>query len=182
MQAERTKTAIACIQFGISLSRPAGHFPSERYYSKMTGRENPDLDRYAGILKMLDRNGVKVGFQYFIFTRRNSVEHYLAQEKGRFRGISERIINDFGNLSLISGGLNSKLSNRNCEEKKEYHDPRNPSSLKYVLMLSELDWNVETIRKHGKLMADLLVDKSDGYFEAYETGEENGELHPQVSL
>jgi len=149
------------------------------YYSKVTGQKNLDLDTYADIVAMLDRKGVRVGFQYFIFTRRNSVEHYLAQEKGRFRGISDTIINDFGNLSLISGGLNSKLSNRECEEKKEYHDSRNPSSLKYELMMSELVWNEETIKKHGKLMADLLVGKSDGYFEAYETEGVWGQESPE---
>ena len=143
------------------------------YYSKVTEQKNPDLDKYAEIVAMFDRN--RVGFQYFIFTRRNSVEHYLAQEKGRYRGISDAIINDFGNLSLISGGLNSKLSNRDCEEKKEYHDSRNPSSLKYELMMSEPIWNEESIKRHGKLMADLLVDKSDGYFETYEAGEESVE-------
>lgn len=31
MQAEKKKTALACILFRISLSRPAGHFPSERW-------------------------------------------------------------------------------------------------------------------------------------------------------
>ena len=137
------------------------------YYCQVTGRENSDLEKYSKIMAMMERKGVKLGFQHFIFTRRNSIEHYLAQEKGAFRGISTDVIDDFGNLSLISGGLNSKLSNRECEEKKEYHDPRNPASLKYELMLSEETWNEETIKAHGKMMADLLVDKSNGYFEEY---------------
>lgn len=136
------------------------------YYCKVAEVSNPDLDRYSEILKMIEN--VKIGFQYFIFTRRNSVEHYLAQEKGTFRGISDEVIDDFGNLSLISGGLNSKLSNRECSEKKEYHDSRNPASLKYELMLSEPDWNEATIKHHGRLMVDLLVDKSKGFFDKYD--------------
>ena len=92
----------------------------------------------------------------------------MAQEKGTFRGIPDNIINDFGNLSLISGGLNSKLSNRECEEKKEYHDPRNPASLKYELMLSEDIWDENAIKRHGRLMVELLVDKSNRYFEIYD--------------
>ncbi len=135
------------------------------YYCKVTNTSNPNLQKFPDIVSMIDQPGVKMGFQYFIFTRRNSIEHYLAQEKGLFRGINDKTINDFGNLSLISGGLNSKLSNRECEEKKEYHDPKNPASLKYELMLSEKEWNEDTIKRHGKLMVDLLVEKSEGYFE-----------------
>lgn len=138
------------------------------YYCKVANIDNPDLNKYHEITQLFDRNGVKLGFQYFIFTRRNSIEHYLAQEKGNFRGIPDNIINDFGNLSLISGGLNSKLSNRECEEKKEYHDPRNPASLKYELMLSEDIWDANAIKRHGRLMVELLVDKSNRYFEIYD--------------
>lgn len=135
------------------------------YYCKVAGVSNPDIEKYGEIMNMIDN--VRIGFQYFIFTRRNSVEHYLAQEKGHFRGIKDEVIDDFGNLSLISGGLNSKLSNRECSEKKEYHDLRNPASLKYELMLAEPEWGVEEIKRHGKLMVELLRDKSDGYFDAY---------------
>lgn len=137
------------------------------YYCQVTNTNNADLEKYKEIVKLFERKGVRLGFQHFIFTRRNSIEHYLAQEKGQFRGISKEVINDFGNLSLISGGLNSKLSNRECEEKKEYHDSRNPASLKYELMLSEEVWDENAIKRHGKMMAELLVDKSDGYFENY---------------
>ena len=137
------------------------------YYCRVTGVSNPDLNKYLEIVQMFSKTGVRQGFQYFIFTRRNSIEHYLAQEKGQHRRIDKDVINDFGNLSLISGGLNSKLSNRECSEKKEYHDPHNPASLKYELMLSEPEWNETDIKRHGKLMVDLLVDKSDGYFEHY---------------
>ena len=139
------------------------------YYSKITGNNNPDLVTYQKIVEMFDREGVKVGFQYFVFTRRNSIEHYLAQEKGRFKGIREDVINDFGNLSLISRRLNSRLSNRECEEKKEYHDPRQSSSLKYELMLSEKTWGEDEIMNHGRLMVQILQDKSEGYFEDPET-------------
>jgi len=135
------------------------------YYIMVTSKDHPDLHKYSDIVSLINRPGVKVGFQYFIFTRRNSIEHYLAQEKGHFRGISDEVINNFGNLSLISGGLNSKLSNRDCEEKKEYHDPKNPASLKYELMLSEKDWNEDTIKQHGKLTIELLASKSEGYFD-----------------
>lgn len=136
------------------------------YYCMVTGKDNPDLQKHSDIVKMFNRTGVKVGFQYFIFTRRNSIEHYLAQEKALFRGMDDEVVNNFGNLSLISVGLNSKLSNRECEEKKEYHDSKSSASLKYELMLAEEVWNEETIKRHGKLMVDLLVDKSEGYFEA----------------
>ena len=138
------------------------------YYCKVNNIPNPDIEKYPEIANMLERKGVREGFKYFIFTRRNSIEHYLAQEKGKFRGIPERVINDFGNLALISGGLNSKLSNRDCSEKKEYHNTKEPVSLKYELMLSESVWNENTIVEHGKLMSKILIDKSDGYFEDYE--------------
>ena len=38
MQAEKTKTAQACILFGIFLSRQAGHFPSDRWVTFVRDR------------------------------------------------------------------------------------------------------------------------------------------------
>jgi len=127
-----------------------------------------DDEHYKEICNKIDT--AKLAFQNFIFTRRNSIEHYLAQEKGEHRNIDKDIIDDFGNLSLISGGLNSRLSNRDCKEKKEYHDPRNPASLKYELMLAENpnDWGEELIKEHGKLMVDLLRGKTKNYFKEYD--------------
>lgn len=139
------------------------------YYSKLAGIENPDLVTYKEIVDQIETQGVKEAFSYFIFTRRNSVEHFLAQEKGEHRGIDPLIINDFGNLSLISGGLNSRLSNRDCKEKKEYRDPRYPASLKYELMLAKADiWDENCIKTHGRQMVDLLRGKSDDYFIPYD--------------
>lgn len=138
------------------------------YYFKINQMPSKDLENYPELNNMFDRTGVREGFKYFVFTRRNSIEHYLAQEKGAYHNISKEVIDDFGNLALISGGLNSKLSNRDCSEKKEYHDPKNPASLKYELMLSEPEWNADKIKFYGKLMASILIDKSDNYFEPYD--------------
>ena len=139
------------------------------YYCKTKGIANSDLEKYPALTAMLDRSGVREGFKYFTFTRRNSIEHYLAQEKGRHRQIPEETIDSFGNLALISGRLNSRLSNRQCSEKKEYHDSHNPASLKYELMLSEENWSETEIKSHGRLMSQILIDKSEGYFDEYDT-------------
>ena len=112
-----------------------------------------------------NQKGVKDAFNHFIFTRRNSIEHYLAQEKGDYLKTPKEIIDHFGNLALISRSLNSRLSNRDYREKQLYHDPKQPASLKYELMLSEEIWDEDKIVEHGKLMVQILHDKSEGYIQ-----------------
>ena len=126
-----------------------------------------DQETYSKLFEMLENNqkGVKDAFNHFLFTRRNSIEHYLAQEKGDYLKIPKEIIDHFGNLALISRSLNSRLSNRDYREKQLYHDPKQPASLKYELMLSEEIWDEDKIVEHGKLMVQILHDKSEGYIQ-----------------
>ena len=127
-------------------------------------RHDADYSDYPEIGKMIE--ATKKSFLYFVFTRRNSVEHYLAQEKAISFGIDENVVNNFGNLSLINASENSRLNNRDCKEKKDYHDRDlplcQPSSLKYELMFTAdaVNWGKETIEEQGKWFFDLLNDTS----------------------
>lgn len=125
-------------------------------------------NRFPEVLELINRPGTRDRFKNFLFTRRNSIEHCYAQEKGRQNGTPETVINDFGNLALISRGYNSRLSDRVFAEKKLYYrsDVNNPMSLKQELMFSEDQWTAAEIEKHGALMVRVL-NQDVNYFEDY---------------
>lgn len=134
-------------------------------------RRDARYEDYPEIGKMIE--ATKKSFHYFVFTRRNSVEHYLAQEKAMSFGIEEDIVNNFGNLSLINSSENSRLNNRDCKEKKDYHDRDlplcQPSSLKYELMFTAnaVTWGKDSIEEQGRLFFDLLNNTSKREGKAY---------------
>lgn len=118
-----------------------------------------DWDSYSKDNKFLKRDN-------FVFSlSRNSVEHYLAQSKkdsllDSITNKDERnkILNNFGNLCLISQYQNSSLNNEVPSEKvKRYlSGSLRCISPKQALMLSYSEWGEKQIIEHGERMRDIL--------------------------
>lgn len=92
----------------------------------------------------------------FKFTFRSSVEHYYPQNPLNGETLKEDMLNNFGNLCLISRSKNSKLSNNTPTAKKDYYINNDIDSIKQAIMMSYNNWGKEEIEKHGKEMKKLL--------------------------
>lgn len=100
----------------------------------------------------------------FSFKYWNSVEHHLSVNKATIKnnGVLPNWVDQIGNLFLISKNMNSRLSDRDVQEKVEsfkgpnmgpsrqiiYHKPEN----------NNYNWGKEEIKKHTKAVFYLLKD------------------------
>lgn len=104
----------------------------------------------------------------FEFTFRSSVEHYYPQhpidENFVLKGKDAEWLDNFGNLCLISGSKNSRLSNFMPAAKKDYYTG-SPAidSIKQRIMMEYEQWDTNgandynEIEEHSKKMIDLLT-------------------------
>jgi hypothetical protein len=104
----------------------------------------------------------------FEFTFRSSVEHYYPQhpidENLVLKGDDAKWLDHFGNLCLISGSKNSRLSNFMPAAKKEYYTG-SPTidSIKQRIMMEYDQWdtngtnNHNEIEEHGEKMIEILT-------------------------
>lgn len=97
----------------------------------------------------------------FSFNFRSSVEHYYPQNPHNEEDVLENksVLNNFGNLCLISSSQNSKLSNLLPEGKKSHYSPNDieSESIKQRLMMCYKNWNTTEIEDHYKKMKTLLM-------------------------
>lgn len=97
----------------------------------------------------------------FEYTFRSSVEHYYPQhpidENLILQGENTKWLDNFGNLCLISGNKNSRLSNFMPVAKKDYYSG-SPTidSIKQRIMMEYEDWSINEIEKHHDMMIKLL--------------------------
>lgn len=110
-------------------------------------------------------------------TAKNSVEHIFPQlvkvENKHIKYISEEMseqlicqekipLDEFGNLVLLSPGMNSEYSNRPFEEKKaKFKAKRDIDSLKSALIFKEDNWDYEKAVSHRNEMIELIEDYID---------------------
>lgn len=99
----------------------------------------------------------------FRFTFRSSVEHHYPQHPSEEHGLEkleQAILDNFGNLYLLSQSKNSRLSNLPPEAKLTYYPNGDYDSLKQALMMEKTkelnNWKAEEILKHGEEMWALL--------------------------
>ena len=98
-------------------------------------------------------------FNYFSFSFSNSVEHFYPQNpiEGHKKIENLDILNNFGNLCLISVSKNAELNNRPPKFKKAYYPNNQYDSLKQHFMMEKADeWNEKTIMEHYKEMLKIL--------------------------
>jgi len=105
----------------------------------------------------------------FEYTFRSSVEHYYPQhpidENLILKGQDSDWLDNFGNLCLISGSKNSRLSNFMPAAKKDYYTG-SPTidSIKQRIMMEYEQWdtngtnNINEIEKHNKKMIEILTE------------------------
>ena len=109
----------------------------------------------------------------YVFKRNRSIEHIAPQtpEGDSMMQWDDtendiKLMNSFGNLVMISQGLNSALSNESYEVKKAHvqsycNGSKGGSieSLKLLIVHQQYEiWDKKTIEKHGHLMYDMLKD------------------------
>ena len=102
-------------------------------------------------------NNISQKINSFKFTFRSSVEHYYPQHPLSGETLDdEDILNNFGNLCLISRSKNSKLSNYSPDAKKEHYLNKDIDSIKQAIMMSYSYWSEKEIKQHGEDMKNLL--------------------------
>ena len=103
----------------------------------------------------------------FEFTFRSSVEHYYPQHPiDEKLSIDKEWLDNFGNLCLISGEKNSRLSNYMPQAKKDhYNNSDTIDSIKQRIMMAYEEWdtkganNINEIEIHGNHMKQLLMNR-----------------------
>lgn len=98
-------------------------------------------------------------YSYFNFSFSNSVEHFYPQNpiEGHKKIEDKTILDNFGNLCLISVSKNAKLNNHPPKSKKSYYPDNKYDSLKQHIMMESADnWNEDSIRNHNDSMLKVL--------------------------
>lgn len=107
----------------------------------------------------------------FEFTYRSSVEHFYPQNPmPGYDDLKDKGLDDFGNLCLISRGMNSKFSNNMPKAKLDnfgmIEEVKNGLSIKLLEMMdvvkSRNDWGVEEIAEFEKKAKDK-INKAIGF-------------------
>ena len=118
--------------------------------------------------KHLTQRGIKASD--FEFKYRNSVEHFYPQNPNEREGHKKlplEILNNFGNLCIMSRSQNSLRSNLMPDAKIKEFKPTD-QSLKFEMMqkIAEKDgiWSSEQIMKHGQEMRNILEEFVDNLF------------------
>ena len=98
----------------------------------------------------------------FRMTARNSVEHISPQtpEQRDTSTVSDKVLDSFGNLALVSRSINSEYSNLPFNEKRQRFLNKNRSgvdSLKMALIYEHTQWNDDLARQHQDDMIDRFV-------------------------
>ena len=99
----------------------------------------------------------------FKMTAKNSVEHISpqTQKETDTNTVSEHMLNNFGNLSLVSRSINSEYSNLPFNEKRQRFINNNRvklDSLKMDLIYSNEEWSDTKAKEHQNTMIRLIND------------------------
>ena len=92
---------------------------------------------------------------------KNSIEHLSPQKKAFDENtVSEKLLHTFGNLGLVSRGINSELSNRPYKEKREHfwakRNAGDIESLKLDLAFESANWGDDQCNDHFLRVIGLL--------------------------
>lgn len=95
----------------------------------------------------------------FRFTFRHSVEHFYPQNPLENQPhLSDGVLHQFGNLCLVSSGINSKFSNNMPAAKfANFQHMLEQQSIKLRVMMEEAqNWHDEQIKQHGEKILAIL--------------------------
>ncbi len=134
-----------------------------KYIDEFKGKEKTITDSDS-LLGRIASNKEK--FNSFQFRQNNSVEHLHPQSKvdeleedkmESDYNDKNKILNNFGNLCLISRDSNSKYNDYGFKAKKEQFPKRKyVESLKQAVMFSYNVWNTQKIKEHAKEMTNTI--------------------------
>jgi hypothetical protein len=109
------------------------------------------------------------GWEHYRMISKNSIEHISPQhpkvtdddivyESGDTEEVKKWKQNDFGNLVLLSPGMNSEYSNKHYTVKREeFRKKIRPDSLKSAMIFENPHWNADLCADHKKEMEDHLA-------------------------
>lgn len=96
----------------------------------------------------------------FRFSFRSSVEHHYPQNPSQNFGLDKldtNVLDNFGNLYLLSQSKNSSFSNKLPDWKRQYYKEKDTyDSLKQAIMMSYENWTESEIKEHEKKMLLIL--------------------------
>ena len=96
----------------------------------------------------------------FRFSFRSSVEHHYPQNPSQDFGLDKldtNVLDNFGNLYLLSQSKNSSFSNKLPDWKRQYYKEKDTyDSLKQAIMMSYTNWTESEIKDHEKKMLKIL--------------------------
>lgn len=96
----------------------------------------------------------------FRFSFRSSVEHYYPQnpsQDSRLDKLDTNVLDNFGNLYLLSQSKNSRLSNLPPNLKRQYYEKEVAyDSLKQAIMMNYPNWTESEIKDHEEKMLKIL--------------------------
>lgn len=111
---------------------------------------------FVDYLYYIDRATNKFDFKYY-----NSVEHHLARELGNKNSIDRSIIDNIGNLCLISKSKNSSLNMESPSQKvrDEKDLLLSPKRNRMYEMTKKNKWNEKSILEHRKEVDELITNR-----------------------
>ncbi len=96
----------------------------------------------------------------FRFSFRSSVEHHYPQnpsQDSRLDKLDTNVLDNFGNLYLLSQSKNSRLSNLPPNLKRQYYEKEVAyDSLKQAIMMNYPNWTESEIKDHEEKMLKIL--------------------------
>lgn len=96
----------------------------------------------------------------FRFSFRSSVEHHYPQNPSQDFGLDKldtNVLDNFGNLYLLSQSKNSSFSNKLPDWKRQYYKDKDTyDSLKQAIMMSYENWTESEIKDHEEKMLKIL--------------------------
>lgn len=144
--------------------RDGVHFPHYWFYKLefilWLSLRNEHATDHKGLNKYYD------DIKYFKITAKNSVEHIAPQTpKDSEEEFTEKVLNSFGNLGLVSRSLNSSFSNSRYDFKRQkfiesYKDHKRIESLKLLLVYESgnKEWQKQQIISHQDNMINYFDD------------------------
>lgn len=99
-------------------------------------------------------------WENFRFSFRSSVEHHYPQNPSQDFGLDKldtNVLDNFGNLYLLSQSKNSSFSNKLPDWKRQYYKEKDTyDSLKQAIMMSYENWTESEIKEHEEKMLLIL--------------------------
>lgn len=125
--------------------------PERKYFGKKVKNENGS----ELVLPTIDDGNIRK----YEFGFHSSVEHYYPQHPIDNPDVTVPNVDNFGNLCLISGSKNSRLSNHLPLAKKDFYIHAGIDSIKQRVMMEYKTWSENEIDEHGFIMEQILLEQ-----------------------